>query len=1021
MSAPHIDARWMPRPGLHRVRTPPRCRAAQAAAEAIAAGVAAGLFAAGSALVLAPAPASMHRALARAGVAAGVDLDAVAVHTPLSLAALLLRRCGAEGGLRPDATLTVAPDPALVAAVVADFWAVSMAKAPVERVRGLGSVRPESLRAWVRAAARWPEARLQPEAPQTDPRAGLAAVLGARGRVDLPARMRAAGRVTPGLVFRALAEAGERALAADFAGAWVLDAPSLDPAAWQVLAPLAEGAGGLWLLGDAHRTADPVGVAALVRLTGEPPFEAAGDAVDPALVAAEAWLFDARRVGPAFDGQRALDGPDVQRSPTKSGKYDVASALVVRWFVPEPGAEPSAAVAEAVAQAVAEQVRAGAAPRTIAVVAEWAEAASALAVALQAQGVPVDHRAARDPFAGAVAAALSHALTAALTRDPGQVRAVLAGPLGGWSAAALAALAEDEAALNVRMAEARGWGERWSAAGVWAAVRALRNDLKVDARWRHLPHGAAWGADLDRLTDALQARAAAGGLGPAALLAWFEAARAHAAEAGAAPVVREGQPQGVKVGPSAVLSASAGDARFDAVWLPFAWQAAPPPAEPQVVLDGAGALTVDVRGAEAPEAHRRGTLVQARALDRRRLRAGLGLAARQVHLVSGPLPAAHEGPLAWLLDPEPDWPDRVPARAQRRKPEDVQALAEATLADAAAQLGAPLRLVMLPAAASLAFSALPEAEAGDVPSTPPAGGVLTGWRRTSFSGLTHGAEHVPVAAAPPDAPVGDDDTDLLAAPIHSASGRALPLATLPRGPVMGTCIHGILERTDFADAGALATQVVAGLDAAGLDVALAPTLTAGLLAAIQTPLEPPTAEPRLSLAALPRSARIDELSFVLPVRPEAPVTPASLAETLARHPGPGLPLGYAERLAALPFAPFEGFLSGSIDLVFRWRGRWAFADYKSNDLGTLLDDYAPGRLEAAMVEGHYVLQAHLYAVALRRFLRARLGPTAASLGPACYLFLRGLDPTAGPARGLWTAELPEARLDALDALFGGAR
>src|SRR5690606_18931690 len=93
----------------------------------------------------------------------------------------------------------------------------------------------------------------------------------------------------------------------------------------------------------------------------------------------------------------------------------------------------------------------------------------------------------------------------------------------------------------------------------------------------------------------------------------------------------------------------------------------------------------------------------------------------------------------------------------------------------------------------------------------------------------------------------------------------------------------------------------------------------------------------------------------------------------------------------------RGFVTGSIDLVFRAEGpagtRYYVADYKSNFLGERLSDYAPAALERAMDEHRYWLQAAFYLLALDRFLEERLGAAYdydTHCGGALYLFVRGM-------------------------------
>jgi len=91
------------------------------------------------------------------------------------------------------------------------------------------------------------------------------------------------------------------------------------------------------------------------------------------------------------------------------------------------------------------------------------------------------------------------------------------------------------------------------------------------------------------------------------------------------------------------------------------------------------------------------------------------------------------------------------------------------------------------------------------------------------------------------------------------------------------------------------------------------------------------------------------------------------------------------------------------------------ADYKSNWLGSDPAAYQQDALQAAMAREHYYLQALIYLLALRRFLRARLGEAAGELvGGAFYLFLRGM-----PEQGCWFDRPKDSLLDALDSLFAG--
>jgi exodeoxyribonuclease V beta subunit len=92
-----------------------------------------------------------------------------------------------------------------------------------------------------------------------------------------------------------------------------------------------------------------------------------------------------------------------------------------------------------------------------------------------------------------------------------------------------------------------------------------------------------------------------------------------------------------------------------------------------------------------------------------------------------------------------------------------------------------------------------------------------------------------------------------------------------------------------------------------------------------------------------------------------------------------------------------------VDLVFQWNGRFYLADWKSNYLGGDVGAYGEQALRGAMARELYVLQYHLYAVALDRYLSFRIARYAYEqhFGGIYYLFLRGMDPSSGPKYGIY--------------------
>jgi exodeoxyribonuclease V beta subunit len=130
---------------------------------------------------------------------------------------------------------------------------------------------------------------------------------------------------------------------------------------------------------------------------------------------------------------------------------------------------------------------------------------------------------------------------------------------------------------------------------------------------------------------------------------------------------------------------------------------------------------------------------------------------------------------------------------------------------------------------------------------------------------------------------------------------------------------------------------------------------------------------------------------------------------------------YAERARRLDFPALLGHLRGFVDLVFRRGERWYLADYKSNWLGPAPADYGAAALEHAMHEHDYVLQYHLYLVALHRHLALRLPDYdyGRHMGGAYYLFLRGMSPAYASGEGVLHDLPPRALIEGLSQLLAG--
>jgi exodeoxyribonuclease V beta subunit len=192
-------------------------------------------------------------------------------------------------------------------------------------------------------------------------------------------------------------------------------------------------------------------------------------------------------------------------------------------------------------------------------------------------------------------------------------------------------------------------------------------------------------------------------------------------------------------------------------------------------------------------------------------------------------------------------------------------------------------------------------------------------------------------------------------------------------------------------------------------------LSEALLAMLETDLGE-----GVRLRDVPRDARLAEMEFLLPVTKSESgkrFTARALADVLAESGGHAA--SYAERARRLGFPPLEGFLHGFIDLAFQQNGRFYLVDWKSSFLGPSPDDYAPSRLVAAMEQHHYVLQYHLYAVALHRWLGQRVPgyDYDAHFGGVRYVFVRGVTPATGETRGVFVDRPSRGTIEGLSRLL----
>jgi len=323
------------------------------------------------------------------------------------------------------------------------------------------------------------------------------------------------------------------------------------------------------------------------------------------------------------------------------------------------------------------------------------------------------------------------------------------------------------------------------------------------------------------------------------------------------------------------------------------------------------------------------------------------------------------------------------------------------------------------------------------------------WGRSSYTSWTRSSHHSGPLAVPIDADRDTEDPSPEEALERSGNGETRwpeqgPLAGFPRGAAAGDCLHRILERLDFGqnlEQEVNRAVVTAELQRAGLGQQPLEPVLAGLEQLRQTPFGGGLGS--LRIADLEAGGRLHEMGFDLSL---GEVRAADLAAAFNAYPGGSVATDYGRQLASLPIHS-RGFLTGSVDLIFQApdgdqatsgdERRWWVADWKSNWLGRRDDEgrpiacgpdhYGVPAMAALMSANHYVLQAHLYLVALHRYLGWRLKnyDPRRHLGGFAYVFLRGtpgpsgLEVLPGDVPGMLVDRPPLQRILALDDALGG--
>jgi exodeoxyribonuclease V beta subunit len=801
---------------------------------------------------------------------------------------------------------------------------------------------------------------------------------------------------------------------------------------------------------------------------------------DPSLIEAVTALFGRLRSPFLFDD---IPLPPVEPAPhardhlggTAAGQPPLQILFVRRagqesskdGFINKPWGDGP--LARAVATDIVRFLRSGATigdrpvePGDIAVLCRKNKQASLMQQALRQRGVPSVLQSEATVFEAPEAEEIERVLRA--MADPGDTRAVraaLSTTLLGQNAQQLAALEHDEQRWDAWIQHFQAWHDRWTQRSFVAALRELLDAQGVPQRLLGLLDGERRLTNVLHLMELLHTASTEERRGPHALVHWLNQMRtdadARAALAGEAAQIRlESDEAAVKL---TTVHKSKG-LQYPIVYCPHLWEGARLSDRDKEALcfhspQGTQRLTLDI-GSGDHRAHAQLAEREAFAENLRLLYVALTRAQHRCTLVWGPFRSAESSALGYVLhqpaevgeDPKAATADRIEALVRSGDNEVMRAELEARAAAAPGCIG----VADLPAESPERYTP----SGGSAPALhcrTTTREMRRTWRVSSFSAMAssgtalsqpaeEGLDHdAPVDTAAPDEP-----------PEPAAGYPLVALHDFPAGTRAGQLIHEVLQQLDFQTPGSGAMGELAA--AALAPVALAPVALArhgfepewaeplcrAIADVIATPLDD-RPDP-LTLARISRDQRLNELEFMFPIADQetagsgqpavegletsarhsgALLTSTRLAAVFARHATAPFPADYAGRLRSLGFAPLAGFLRGFIDLVFEHQGRWYIADYKSNRLGVRPGDYRASQLAGTMAEHHYILQYHLYAIALHRHLTRRLAGYHYDrhFGGVYYLFVRGMAPHYERGNGVFFDRPARALIESLSAVLAG--
>ena len=224
--------------------------------------------------------------------------------------------------------------------------------------------------------------------------------------------------------------------------------------------------------------------------------------------------------------------------------------------------------------------------------------------------------------------------------------------------------------------------------------------------------------------------------------------------------------------------------------------------------------------------------------------------------------------------------------------------------------------------------------------------------------------------------------------------------SFPKGAKPGIFFHDIFENIDFKqDLEDIKESLITDkLHEYGFDLKWKKVVCDMINNVISTPLF--TDKKSFLLSSISGTDRINEMEFYFPLKT---VTPKKIRKIFSDYGEINIPAEFPLHMERLSFSPSKGFMKGYIDMIFCYNEQFYLIDWKSNHLGNTIEDYKKGSIDRIMSEDLYILQYHIYLLALHQYLRIHLPEYSyeSDFGGVLYMFIRGIDKNQGPEFGIY--------------------